>query len=89
MDPSFPPAALEHPLRRVQLLTLTATGEENRFLFALAAEQILGGRSWYDSHWHYTLEPETRNTPDLIAGRHVIAVRMVFRPDPAYTLGIP
>ena len=78
MDPSFLAEALEHPLRRVQRLTLTAAGEENQFLFGLSAEQILGSRSWYDSHWHCTHEPEARSALDLIAGSYLAAVRTDF-----------
>ncbi|MHB1869550.1 MAG: glycogen/starch/alpha-glucan phosphorylase [Steroidobacteraceae bacterium] len=47
-----------------------AAGEENFFLFGLTAEQVLGSRSWYDPHWHYAHEPETRSALDLIAGNH-------------------
>ncbi len=45
-------------------------GEENFFLFGLTAEQVLGSRSWYDPHWHYTHETQTREALDLIAGNH-------------------
>ena len=45
-------------------------GEENFFLFGLTAEQVLGSRGWYDPHWHYAHEPETRAALDLIAGNH-------------------
>ena len=45
-------------------------GEENFFLFGLTAEQVLGSRGWYDPHWHYAHEPETRCALDLIAGNH-------------------
>ena len=41
-------------------------GEENFFLFGLTAEQVIGSRVWYDPHWHYEHEPETRNALDLI-----------------------
>jgi starch phosphorylase len=47
-----------------------AAGEENFFLFGLTAEQVEGGRSWYDPRWHYENEPETRAALDLIAGNH-------------------
>ena len=45
-------------------------GEENFFLFGLSAEQVLGSRGWYDPHWHYAHEPQTRAAIDLIAGNH-------------------
>jgi len=42
-------------------------GEENFFLFGLTAEQVAGSRGWYDPHWHYEHEPETRAALDLIS----------------------
>jgi starch phosphorylase len=44
-----------------------AAGEENFFLFGLTADQVAGSRSWYDPHWHYDNEPETRTALDLIS----------------------
>ena len=41
-------------------------GEENFFLFGLTAEQVLASREWYNPHWHYEHEPETREALDLI-----------------------
>jgi starch phosphorylase len=41
-------------------------GEENFFLFGLTAEQVAGSRGWYNPHWHYENEPETRRALDLI-----------------------
>jgi starch phosphorylase len=41
-------------------------GEENFFLFGLTAEQVLGSRDWYNPHWHYDHEPETRRALDMI-----------------------
>src|SRR5450432_2539545 len=41
-------------------------GEENFFLFGLTAEQVAGSREWYNPHWHYEHEPETRQALDLI-----------------------
>ena len=42
-------------------------GEENFFLFGLTAEQVADSRGWYNPHWHYEHEPETRGALDLIA----------------------
>ena len=41
-------------------------GEDNFFLFGLTAEQVAGSRGWYNPHWHYENEPETRAALDLI-----------------------
>jgi glycogen phosphorylase len=41
-------------------------GEENFFLFGLTAQQVLASREWYNPHWHYEHEPETREALDLI-----------------------
>jgi starch phosphorylase len=43
-----------------------AAGTENFFLFGLTAEQVQSSRGWYDPHWHYEHEPETRRALDLI-----------------------
>jgi glycogen phosphorylase len=40
--------------------------EENFFLFGLTAEQVQGSRGWYNPHWHYDHEPETRAALDMI-----------------------
>jgi starch phosphorylase len=45
-------------------------GEENFFLFGLTAEQVAGSRGWYNPHWHYDHEPETRAALDLIFSDH-------------------
>ena len=45
-------------------------GEENFFLFGLTAEQVIGSRGWYNPHWHYEHEPETRQALDLIFSDH-------------------
>jgi starch phosphorylase len=45
-------------------------GEENFFLFGLTADQVAGSRSWYDPHWHYDNEPETRAALVLIFSDH-------------------
>jgi starch phosphorylase len=43
-------------------------GEENFFLFGLTAEEVAKSRDWYDPHWHYEHDPETRAALDLIFG---------------------
>jgi starch phosphorylase len=45
-------------------------GEENFFLFGLTAEQVSGSRGWYNPHWHYDNEPETRAALELIFSDH-------------------
>ena len=44
----------------------SAAGEENFFLFGLTAQQVTDGAGWYDPHWHYANDPETREALDLI-----------------------
>jgi glycogen phosphorylase len=44
-----------------------AAGEENFFLFGLTADQVAGSRSWYNPHWHYDHDPETKRALDMIA----------------------
>ena len=41
-------------------------GERNLFLFGLTADQVAGSRAWYNPHWHYDHEPETRAALDLL-----------------------
>jgi starch phosphorylase len=41
-------------------------GEENFFLFGLTADQVIASRGWYNPHWHYEHEAETRQALDLI-----------------------
>ena len=41
-------------------------GEENFFLFGLTADQVTSSAGWYNPHWHYDHEPETRAALDLI-----------------------
>jgi starch phosphorylase len=41
-------------------------GEENTFLFGLTVEQVENSRGWYNPHWHYENEPETRAALALI-----------------------
>jgi starch phosphorylase len=41
-------------------------GEENFFLFGLTADQVENSRAWYNPHWHYENELETRAALDLI-----------------------
>jgi starch phosphorylase len=45
-------------------------GEENFFLFGLTADQVASSRGWYNPHWHYENEPETRAALDLIFADH-------------------
>jgi starch phosphorylase len=45
-------------------------GEENLFLFGLTAQQVAESRGWYNPHWHYENEPETRAALDLIFSDH-------------------
>ena len=45
-------------------------GEENFFLFGLTADEVAASRGWYDPHWHYDNEPETRKALDLIFSDH-------------------
>jgi glycogen phosphorylase len=42
-------------------------GEDNVFLCGLTADQVLSSRGWYNPHWHYEQEPETRRALDMIA----------------------
>jgi starch phosphorylase len=56
-------------------------GEENFFLFGLTAQQVADGASWYDPHWHYANEIETRNALDLlVSDRLTGGERAVFDP---------
>lgn len=45
-------------------------GAENFFLFGLTAAQVAESRSWYNPHWHYENEPETRAALDLVFSNH-------------------
>ena len=45
-------------------------GEENFFLFGLTAEQVADSRGWYNPHWHYDHDPETRAALDLISSNY-------------------
>lgn len=58
-----------------------SAGEENFFLFGLTADQVASSRSWYNPHWHYENEPETRAALDLISGNHFSRYEPdIFRP---------
>jgi starch phosphorylase len=45
-------------------------GEDNAFMFGLTTEQVLANHSWYNPHWHYENEPETRAALDMIFNDH-------------------
>jgi len=45
-------------------------GEDNFFLFGLTAQQVADSRGWYNPHWHYDNEPETRAALELIFRNH-------------------
>jgi starch phosphorylase len=45
-------------------------GEENVYLFGLAAHEVENSRGWYKPQWHYDNEPETRRALDLIFSDH-------------------
>src|SRR5271156_6264890 len=45
-------------------------GEENFFLFGLTAQEVANSQPWYNPHWHYENEPETRKALDLIFSDH-------------------
>jgi starch phosphorylase len=63
-------------------------GEDNFFLFGLTAQQVADSAGWYDPHWHYEREPETRAALDLIASDHFSRHEPgVFRPIGEMLLG--
>jgi glycogen phosphorylase len=45
-------------------------GEDNFFLFGLSAQQVAGSISWYNPHWHYNNEPETRAALGLVSSNY-------------------
>jgi starch phosphorylase len=45
-------------------------GKENLFLFGLTVEEVQNSQAWYNPHWHYEHEPETRAALDLIFSDH-------------------
>jgi len=45
-------------------------GEENFFLFGLTAAQVEDSRGWYNPHWHYDHEPETRAALEMISSNY-------------------
>jgi starch phosphorylase len=45
-------------------------GEENLFLFGLTVEEVVNSMGWYNPHWHYEHDPETRAALDLISSDH-------------------
>jgi starch phosphorylase len=40
-------------------------GKENLFLFGLTVEEVQETQAWYNPHWHYEHEPETKAALDL------------------------
>jgi starch phosphorylase len=44
--------------------------EDNFFLFGLTAQQVADSQDWYDPHWHYQNDPETKSALDLIFSDH-------------------
>ena len=42
-------------------------GKENLFLFGLTVDQVQNSQGWYNPHWHYDHEPQTRAALDLIS----------------------
>jgi glycogen phosphorylase len=56
-------------------------GGNNFFLFGLTAQQVADSAGWYNPHWHYENEPETRAALDLIFSNHFSAAEPgVFEP---------
>jgi len=45
-------------------------GKENLFLFGLTVDEVQNSQAWYNPHWHYDNEPETRAALDLIFSDH-------------------
>jgi glycogen phosphorylase len=41
-------------------------GKDNLFLFGLTVEQVQNSQAWYNPHWHYDHELQTRTALDLI-----------------------
>jgi starch phosphorylase len=50
-------------------------GKENLFLFGLTVEQVQNSQAWYNPHWHYEHEPETRAALDLIYSDYFSRIR--------------
>ncbi len=58
-----------------------AAGEDNFFVFGLTARQVAHSQGWYNPHWHYDNEPETRAALDLIFSNHFSRYELgVFEP---------
>ncbi len=45
-------------------------GDDNIFIFGLTTPQVAESKGYYDPHWHYNHDPETRDALDLIASQH-------------------
>jgi glycogen phosphorylase len=60
---------------------MEAAGEDNFFVFGLTAPQVAHSQGWYNPHWHYDNEPETRAALDLIFSNHFSRYELgVFEP---------
>jgi starch phosphorylase len=46
-------------------------GEDNIFFFGLTADEVASSQSWYNPHWHYDHEPETRAALDWLFSEDV------------------
>ena len=67
--------AKERGMRRRQLKGLWARLKDLHrmsvnFLSGLTSAEVAGSRDWYNPHWHYNNEPETRSALDLMFSNH-------------------
>jgi starch phosphorylase len=49
---------------------LASQGLSPSVAMGLTAQQVASNRGWYNPHWHYENEPETREALDLIFNDH-------------------